>query len=92
MTYRMDFQNSLRCLKEYLEQTTIHGLRYLSEGKSIFEKLVWFLVISISFSFAGFYIHTTVKDNEYEPVLTTIETATIKDVPFPAITIRADDR
>ena len=88
----MVVSDSIRCLIEYLEQTTIHGLRYLSEGKGVFEKLIWLVIITISFCFAGYLIFRTIQDNEHEPVLTTIETATIKDVPFPAITIGADER
>ena len=79
-------------LVQYLEETTIHGLRYLSVGKDFVEKFVWFVVIAISFSIAGYLIQTTIKENENEPVLTTIETGLAKDVPFPAVTIRADER
>ena len=79
-------------LVEYLEQTTIHGLRYLSEGKDLVEKFVWLIVVVISFSIAGYLIYVTIQENESEPVLTTIETGLAKNVPFPAITIRADER
>ena len=84
-------RRAIQCLVQYLEETTIHGLRYLSVGRDL-EKFAWFIVIAISFSIAGYLIQTTIKDNEHEPVLTNIETALAKEVPFPAITIRADTR
>ena len=84
-------KRALQCLIQYLEETTIHGLRYLSVGRGL-EKFVWFIVIAISFSIAGYLIQTTIQENENEPVLTNIETALAKEVPFPAITIRADTR
>ena len=88
----MNVKKWLHSLFEYFEQTTIHGLRYLSEGRGLVEKLIWLIVILVSFGFAAYLIYQTVDDNESEPVLTNIETALIKDVPFPAITVRADDR
>ena len=84
-------RRAIQCLVQYLEETTIHGLRYLSVGRGL-EKFVWFIVIAISFSIAGYLIQTTIQENENEPVLTNIETALAKEVPFPAITIRADTR
>ena len=84
-------KRALQCLIQYLEETTIHGLRYLSVGRGL-EKFVWFAVIALSFSIAGYLIQTTIQENENEPVLTNIETALANEVPFPAITIRADTR
>ena len=33
--------------------TTIHGFRYLYEGRNLCERLSWFVVISLCFTFAG---------------------------------------
>ena len=81
----------LRYTIDYLQQSTIHGLRYLSEGKCL-EKFGWLIVIIVSSSFAGYMIYQTVEENNREPVLTTVETTSVQNVPFPAITIRADSR
>ena len=62
-------RRAIQCLVQYLEETTIHGLRYLSVGRGL-EKFVWFIVIAISFSIAGYLIQTTIQENENEPVLT----------------------
>ena len=82
----------MKSLSDYLEQSSIHGLRYLSEGRNILEKLIWLILILVSLSLACHWIQITVDENESEPVLTTMETTTIGDIPFPAITIKADDR
>ena len=87
----MNLQMWLDHTRNYLEQSTIHGLRYLSEGK-IFEKLIWLIIIIVSSSFAGYMINATIEENENEPVLTNVETTSVQNVPFPAITIRADTR
>ena len=75
-------------IAEYLEVTTIHGLRYLMECKSIIEKLFWLLIICFSFGYATHIIQSFFADNDREPILTTIQTGSVQDVPFPAITIR----
>ena len=67
--------------------TTIHGFRYLYEGRNLFEKLSWFITISLCFFFAGMMITQSILDSAREPILTTMDTAKIQQVPFPAITI-----
>ena len=37
-------------------------------------------------------INVTIEENENEPVITNVETTSVQNVPFPAITIRADTR
>ena len=75
-------------IAEYLEVTTIHGLRYLMECKTILEKLFWLLIICFSFGYSTYIIQSFFDENENKPILTTIETGLVQDVPFPAITIR----
>ena len=76
----------------YFVESSIHGLRYLVDGKNLVEKLCWCLIIVISLYLAGTMISTSIEENEREPILTTIETSSIINVPFPAITVAADGR
>ena len=75
-------------IAEYLEVTTIHGLRYLMECKTILEKLFWLLIICFSFGYSTYIIQSFLAENDREPILTTIRTGLVQDVPFPAISIR----
>ena len=75
-------------IAEYLEVTTIHGLRYLMECRNLMEKLFWLLIICLSFGYAAHTIQSFFVDNDREPILTTIGTSRVQEVPFPAITIR----
>ena len=86
------WQTLSQSVSEYLVESSIHGLRYLAEGRNVLEKVGWSLIILISLYFAGTMISTSIEDNEKEPILTTIETTSIQNVPFPAITIGADGR
>ena len=77
---------------EYFVESSIHGLRYLVDGKNLVEKVCWSLIIVTSIYLAGTMISTSIQNNNEEPILTTIETTSIINAPFPAITIAADDR
>ena len=71
----------------YLLTTTIHGLRYLHDGRNLFEKLIWLIIIGASFSGAIWFIVHGLKEANEEPILTTLETTAVQNVPIPAITI-----
>ena len=75
----------------YLLTTTIHGLRYLHDGRNLFEKLIWLIIIGASFSGAIWFILNGLNEANDEPILTSLETIEVKNVPFPAITIGGDD-
>ena len=58
-------------LSEYLEGTSIHGLRYLSEAKEVIVKFLWFLCITVSFSTAGYFIHASFLGWDENPAVVT---------------------
>ena len=76
---------------EYFESTTIHGFSYLRASKTLFEKLAWILIIGTCFTLAGLLIWQSVEEAHENPVLTTIETISVKKVPFPAVTVDSGD-
>ena len=86
------FFNISQCISSYFSVSSIHGFRYLVDCKNNIEKFCWCFVIAMSLYFAGWMIWTSIEDNNEEPILTTIETTSIKNVPFPAVTIAADGR
>ena len=92
----MPWKNSLKFFGqgvcEYFVESSIHGLRYLVDSKNLVEKVCWSLIIVTSIYLAGTMISTSIQNNNEEPILTTIETTSIINAPFPAITIAADDR
>ena len=83
----MTFQENI---SSYLVTTTIHGLRYLYEGQNWMEKITWFLVIAASIAGSIITIRHSIDEANKEPILTTLHTAKIENVPFPAVTINGD--
>ena len=78
----------LPLITEYLETSTVHGLRYLAECRHIIEKLFWLVLIGGSFGYAWYIIEIFFIEANNDPILTTIESIPVRDVPFPAVTIR----
>ena len=52
------------------------------------EKVFWFIIICFSFGYSIHTIQSFFVANDREPILTTIGTSRVQEVPFPAITIR----
>ena len=72
---------------DYAERTTVHGLRYLILGKSVFRKLIWFCFIFsafLYFIFNGVRLFTNFFDY---PTMTKNEIIRQQKMLFPAITV-----
>ena len=72
--------------KQFLENSTVHGLSYISSSKSI-SRFLWTLVVVSGFSFACVLIYQSYQSWESSPVSTTIETRPISEIKFPKITV-----
>ena len=74
---------------EYFRDTTIHGLRYIIEGRNVYEKILWTLLVVTAFTKGGSIIVQTYITWDDEPLQTTIDkmAVPITELPFPAITI-----
>ena len=75
------FKNSFH---EFLESTTIHGLVYIATCKNNAFKLLWIIVVLISFVTAGYLIHDSFASWSTSPVISSVS---IEDVDFPDITV-----
>ena len=65
---------------QYLHEITIHGLRYIIDGRNWFEVAARGTVIALCFilSFAGVY--TSINESIKNPLLTSIQTTLIQNV------------
>lgn len=76
---------------EYLNASSIHGMQYLNHGWNFMEKAMWLIAMIISLSCAGLLIQQGWQEAADDPLLVTLTTVPIDKVPFPAITISADN-
>ena len=73
----------------YFSETTIHGFRYVVEGRNILERLFWIFCIVIGFACSISIISQAFQSWENDPVQTTIDkvSVSVQELPFPAITV-----
>ena len=76
-------------LTSYLSETTVHGFRYVTEGRTIFERLIWVLFIALGFGYSIIIISEAFESWKNHPVETTISEVSVpvQELPFPAITV-----
>lgn len=73
-------------IKEFLENSTIHGLIYVSTAKK-YSRIFWTLVVLAGFTGASFLIYESFNDWAESPVTTTVETLPINQIKFPKVTV-----
>ena len=69
----------LRCL-QYLQETTVHGLRYLIDSRNICEKMAWIIAILFGSTLAVVMIHASLTNSYNDPILTSVQTTPIQKV------------
>lgn len=65
---------------QYLRETTVHGFRYLIEGRNICEIAVWMIAITFCIVMAICGIYTSIRESYEHPILTSIQTTQIQKV------------
>uniref|UniRef100_A0A336L784 CSON004091 protein n=1 Tax=Culicoides sonorensis TaxID=179676 RepID=A0A336L784_CULSO len=74
---------------EYCENSSIHGIKYLSKSETVFQKLLWSIVLFISFVLCGILIGRIYTKRCESPVIVSFNEnpVPIWQIPFPAVTI-----
>ena len=80
-------QKLWQSVAEYFESTSIHGFSHLRASKTLLGKALWILIIGSCFSLAALLICESIEEANENPILTNIETVSVQDIPFPAVTI-----
>jgi len=75
-------------LAQFLQASSIHGLRYLREAKGT-HRLLWSLFVTFQCLAACSLIWQTFNDWRRSPTVTSMENAPVSEVPFPAVTVCA---
>ena len=73
-------ENFKLAVDQYLRETTVHGFRYLVDGRNVCETVVWSIVISFCFVLTFFGIYSSVRGSYDNPILTSVQTTEIQKV------------
>ena len=84
-------QKMWQSVAEYFESTSIHGFSHLRASKTFLGRLLWILIIGSCFSLAALLICESIEEANDNPILTNIETISVQDIPFPAVTIKTPE-
>ncbi|KAL9970020.1 hypothetical protein ACROYT_G022329 [Oculina patagonica] len=80
-------QTSAEMWREFVDNTTLHGIRYVFMKRHILIRLLWLVILLTS---GGYYIFTVYRafDKYYSrPINTVLSRKHLKEMDFPAVTI-----
>ena len=78
-------------LNEFFSSTSIHGFPYISSTQATSTRIIWTIIVSLALGGASFFLYETVKGFDDKYISTTIETRSIQEFPFPAVTFHPGD-
>ncbi len=82
-------------LNAYFSNSTIHGLGYLSSGNRrtrgsfVLQVFYWLAALVAAYGVAIAIVRRSFQEAQDFPIITTVDSISIKDIPFPAITLDA---
>ena len=74
-------------IKEFLEKSTIHGLSFIRDAKSLGEKAFWVIIVTLGFGCSAYLIGNSYSEWMESPVSTVVTTKPISDLEFPEVTV-----
>ena len=77
----------MSAIKEFLEKSTIHGLSFIRDAKSLGEKACWVIIVTMGFGFSAYLIGNSYSQWIESPVSTVVTTKPISDLEFPEVTV-----
>ena len=78
-------------INTFLDRSTIHGLSYLGKNETRCSRVIWTLIVLTASGVAGYLLFNTVKGFDEHYTSTILETRSILDYPFPAVTFYPGD-
>ena len=73
-------------VNDFFSSTSIHGFSYISDNQSRSTRIIWTIIVFAGFGVTSYFLYETVDGFSEKYVTTTVETRSIKEYPFPAIT------
>ena len=76
-------------MKKFCQESSIHGVQYLTPNWSTIERLLWLAVIIASVTSSVFILAALFDDWKFYPTQITIDTTAfpVQSIPFPMVTV-----
>ena len=80
-------KTSAEMWKEFADNTTLHGIRYVFMKRHIVIRLIWLLLLLTAGGYYIFTVYRAFTKFYSRPVNTVISTKHVKEMDFPAVTV-----
>ena len=89
---KMTTKSLSNAMQTFCEESSLHGVQFLAPSRNISLNIIWGCLLVLGIAGASLVCNELVKQWDDNPVVTTIESTThsIRDMPFPAVTICPD--
>ena len=77
----------LNFVQSYLEQTTVHGFKYVVTAVSPVERIAWMCFVALAFFAAFVMIGIYAYEAITNPITISLSTIPVAQVPFPAVSV-----
>ena len=83
----MALKEMKKTLREFLDNSSIHGLNYISNAKFSLERVAWICAVGVGFIMGTTLIQISFEGWNESPFITTTSMKPISQAPFPIVTI-----
>ena len=73
--------------QEFVDNTTLHGVRYVFKKRHILISLIWVVLLLASGGYYIFTVYTAFKKYYNRPINTVVSRKHVKEMDFPAVTV-----
>jgi len=80
-------EEGLFIMDVFLQNSSIHGLRYLASSQGLLPRLVWLCMLIAAFGTCTYMIADSLKENAAHPVATSMDSMVMSELPFPAVSL-----
>jgi len=77
-------------MSNFLQETTIHGLRYLHPSNHALARLLWTANIMVAAYFCSLFMRQAYREAQVNPIITTLTSKHFSELPFPQVTVVPD--
>ena len=81
----------LQRINEFFEATTIHGFGYMSINQTKTTRIIWTLIVLGATAAVSYFLYETLAGFKKNYTSTTVETRSVKNFEFPAVTFDPGD-
>ena len=81
------YQTSAEMWREFVDNTTLHGIRYVFMKRHVLIRLLWLVLLLSSGAYYIFTVYRAFNKYYNRPISTVLSRKNLKEMDFPAVTI-----